>query len=368
MEAIMARIKERLAVDGTKRYTAEIRLKGYPPQSNTFDRLTDAKKWVQKIESDMRADRFDDTSQSRKHTLGEAITAYTKTSEFLQTKKAKEQIQQLAWWNEQLGCKTLAAITTEVIETCSEQLLTEPNTRGKLRSPATVFQYMCALSRLFEKYAIKKKWATKNPVKNSDKPSIKNDRTRYLSEAERASLLTECEQSESKYLHTCVVLAISTGMRKSELMNLKWSDVSLRDGFLILHETKNGERRRVTLSGYALELLNEQAKQQNNAGLLFPSKNNPNQPIDLRSPWENALRRANITNFHWHDLRHSTASYLAMNGASLVEIAEILGHKTLAVTHRYAHLSDGHVSNVVSSMNENIFGEHLRKQHKITLS
>lgn len=352
----MGTITPHTAQDGSVSYKVEIRLKGYPRQTRTFQRKTDAKKWEQKIESDMRTDRFDDTRQSRKHTLSEAIADYIQTSEFLQTKKAKDQIQQLSWWNEQIGWQTLASITTEVIETCRDQLLTEHNTQGNIRSPATVFQYMSALSRLFEKYAIKKKWATKNPVKTSDKPTIKNDRTRFLSDDERNRLLNECKQSTSQYLHTCVVLAISTGMRKSELMKLEWKDVNLKEGFLILHETKNGERRRVTLSGYALELLNQHAKQQNNEGLLFPSKNNSNLPIDLRSPWENALERAGIDDFHWHDLRHSTASYLAMNGASLVEVAKILGHKTLAVTHRYAHLSDGHVSNVVASMNEKIFG------------
>ena len=78
--------------------------------------------------------------------------------------------------------------------------------------------------------------------------------------------------------------------------------------------------------------------------------------MDLRSAFQYALERAKVENFHWHDLRHCTASYLAMNGASLAEIAEVLGHKTLSMVKRYAHLSDGHVSNVVASMNEKIFG------------
>ena len=76
----------------------------------------------------------------------------------------------------------------------------------------------------------------------------------------------------------------------------------------------------------------------------------------MRKSWLNALNKAEIDNFHWHDLRHCTASYLAMNGASLAEIAEVLGHKTLSMVKRYAHLSDGQVSNVVASMNQKIFG------------
>ncbi len=78
--------------------------------------------------------------------------------------------------------------------------------------------------------------------------------------------------------------------------------------------------------------------------------------MDLRFPWERALKQAEIENFRFHDLRHSTASYLAMNGASLAEIADVLGHKTLQMVKRYAHLSEAHTANVVANMNEKIFG------------
>ena len=78
-------------------------------------------------------------------------------------------------------------------------------------------------------------------------------------------------------------------------------------------------------------------------------------PLDLTAPWRTALKRAEITDFRWHDLRHSAASYLAMNGASLAEIAEVLGHKTLAMVKRYAHLSEAHTAAVVERMNAAIF-------------
>jgi integrase len=146
-------------------------------------------------------------------------------------------------------------------------------------------------------------------------------------------------------------------MRQAEQMNLVWSDINLKDGFLILHETKNGERRRVTLAGVVLKLLREHAKiRRLDTNLLFPSEKCPQQPIDLRKSFANAMEVAQISDFKWHDLRHCTASYLAMNGASLAEIAEVLGHKTLSMVKRYAHLSEGHVSNVVTSMNMKIFG------------
>jgi integrase len=180
---------------------------------------------------------------------------------------------------------------------------------------------------------------------------------RFLDEGERQRLLTACQASTNKQLYLCVVLALSSGMRQAELMGLKWQDVSLKDGYLVLHETKNGERRRVPLAGHGLELLREHAKVRRlDTQLLFPGIINKDKPLNLRPFFKAAREAAGISNFKWHDLRHCTASYLAMNGASLSEIAEVLGHKTLNMVKRYAHLSDGHVSSVIESMNAKIFG------------
>ena len=90
--------------------------------------------------------------------------------------------------------------------------------------------------------------------------------------------------------------------------------------------------------------------------MVFPSPNNPARSICIRTAWETAIKKADIVNFRFHDLRHSTASYLAMNGASLVEIAEILGHKTLQMAKRYSHLSEDHKTMVLERMNMKVFG------------
>ena len=132
--------------------------------------------------------------------------------------------------------------------------------------------------------------------------------------------------------------------------------VHLDKAAIVLHATKNREKRRVPLGEPGLGLLKAHAKVRRlDTGLLFPSPANPQKPISFKRSWNTALKQADIDNFKWHDLRHCTASYLAMNGASLAEIAEVLGHKTLAMVKRYSHLSDGHVSSVVASMNRKIF-------------
>jgi integrase len=350
----MARFKKRTAKDGTLRYTAEVRLKGYPAQTATFKRLTDAKKWVQDTESAIREGRHFKTAEAKKHTVSEMIERYC--SEYLPNnkekkyslKEQKERKSRLDWWAKNIGYCLLADITPPLIDEYLSNMT---------QSPATVDKYLKNLSHAFTIAVNKWGWLTDNPAKKVTSPALPDGRVRFLDDDERAKLLTACKASPNPLLYPCVILALSSGMRQAELMSLNWQDVSLKDNYLILHKTKNGTRRRVPLSGLALALLHDHAKiRRIDTTLLFPSDRNPQKPIDLRKAFANALKVAEINDFHWHDLRHCIASYLAMNGASLAEIAEVLGHKTLSMVKRYAHLSDGHVSNVVASMNAKIFG------------
>ena len=154
-----------------------------------------------------------------------------------------------------------------------------------------------------------------------------------------------------------VVLALSTGARRSEIMGLKWNAVDLKRGTMVLHETKNKERRVLPLTGHALELIKAKHKKRDTLSeLVFPAPTDSTQPYKLQTSWNSAVKKARLDDFKFHDLRHSAASYLAMNGASLAEIAEVLGHKTLQMVKRYAHLSEAHTSKVVAAMNERIFG------------
>jgi len=153
-----------------------------------------------------------------------------------------------------------------------------------------------------------------------------------------------------------VVLALSMGARKNEILSLKWKNIDLERQVITILETKNGEIRTIPLQGHGLELIKELSFQSNMQpdDYLFKSDVH-DKPIDIRSSWRTSLKKANILDFRFHDLRHTTASYLAMNGASLNEIAKILGHKTLSMVMRYAHLSEGHTKKVVSDMNSKIF-------------
>lgn len=345
----MATIEKRTADTGETSYRVKVRLKGYPAQSATFQRLTDAKKWASATESAIREGRHFKTAEAKKHTFDDLLARYYK--EILPGYNEKEQQERkfkLDWWGNRLGPLALSDINAAKINEVKADLTA---------APATVNKYLMNLSHAFNIALIQWEWLEINPVIKVKSPKLPRGRVRFLDDAERERFLTACRESSNGWLYPCVILALSTGMRQGELMGLKWPDVNLKDGFIILHETKNGDRRRVPLAGHALELLRDHAKVRRlDTDLLFPGKTCKSKPIDLRKPFKTALKTAEITDFHWHDLRHCTASYLAMNGASLAEIAEILGHKTLQMVKRYAHLSDGHVSSVVASMNAKIFG------------
>ncbi len=353
----MATITKRLTADGKPYYTTQIRLQGYPSQTATFNRITDAKKWVQDTESAIREGRHFKTAEAKKHSFADLVDRYIKEILPTKPKQARQQKQQLLWWKDKMGSYLLSDVTTAMIGQYRDELASGATTRGEHRNPATVVRYLAALSHAFTIAVNEWQWLEDSPMRKVKKPTESRGRVRFLDDGDRVKLLAACKESPNTLLYPCVVLALSSGMRQMELMKLSWPNVNLKDGFLILHETKNGERRRVPLSGLGLSLLQERAKVRRlDTTLLFPSDRNPQKPIDLRKAFASALRVAGITDFTWHDLRHCTASYLAMNGASLAEIAEILGHKTLGMVKRYAHLSDGHVSSVIESMNAKIFG------------
>jgi len=351
----MAHIEERKDANGKKRYRAQIRMRGYPIQSATFERKTDAKKWAQDTESSIRDGRHFKTSEAKRHTVNEMIDRYMKSVLPSKGYQAYNQKPQFIWWKGQIGDYTLADASPALIAECRDRL-GEGNTHlKKQRSPATVNRYMAALSHCFSIAVKEWGWLDDSPMRKVRKMKEPRGRVRFLSDDERRKLLDACGKSDNPHLYTIVVLALSTGARQGEILSLRWDQVDLNRGQITLFETKNKEIRSLPLTGLALKLVKGMNKVRRiDTDLLFPGKRKI-QPMSFRRSWEISLETSKIKNFRFHDLRHSAASYLAMNGATLTEIAEILGHKTLQMVKRYAHLSESHTRKVVAKMNKQIF-------------
>jgi integrase len=219
----------------------------------------------------------------------------------------------------------------------------------------TVNQYLATLSHALNTAVVEWGWLEASPLRRVRRLREPRGRVRWLDEAERQRLLAASAASANRLLLPVVILALSTGARKQELLSLTWRDVDLRRERLLLHQTKTGERRSVPLTGRALAEMQALAKVRRiETALVFPRRDG-RAPMDLRYAWQQALREAGLQDFRFHDLRHCCASYLAMHGASLVEIAEVLGHKTLQMVKRYAHLAESHTAGVVARMTSAIF-------------
>jgi integrase len=351
----MATIVQRTNQHDQTSYRAQVRRKGAPPLSATFTKLADARKWVQVTEAAIAEGRHFKTAEAKRHTLADAIDRYL--ADVLPHKGAssiRKQTQQLLWWRRHLGYSILADITPALLVKYRDKLA---QGEGTPRSNATVTLYLAALSHVLTIAVKEWQWLDDSPMRKVSKPRKPRGRVRYLSDQERHQLLEACQGSRNPYLHTIVVLALATGARSGELRSLRWPDVDLKRGTLTFQETKNGERRTVPLTGQALTLMHHHAKVRRlDTTLVFPNATGK-RPAGIREAWEYAVKRAGIIDFHFHDLRHSFASYLAMNGASLLEIAEVLGHKTLAMVKRYAHLTEAHTRGIVERMTRAVFGE-----------
>jgi len=221
----------------------------------------------------------------------------------------------------------------------------------KILSNNTVLRYRSVLSAIF-KYAIEQMYLKKNPVDLVKIKATPNKIVRYLSDPEREALLSVCKTSSWKKLYLLVLMAMTTGMRKSEMMNLKWGDIDFNKSLAIIENTKNGEPRINAIPDITMIELKKFRKEE---GLIFSAirieegiKIETQKPFRFRKRWKAALEQAKINNFRFHDLRHTNASYLIMNGASLKEVAEVLGHKSTQTTDRYAHLSTEHKSNLIN--------------------
>jgi len=372
----MATIEKRV-VNGITSFRVKVRRKGFPTETATFERITDAKDWASMIEGRMREGRHFSTHLSKKHTLSDAIERYIETVLPRKPKCIKDQTRHLRRWQKEIGAYCLANIDSAVIANARDALVREnlnqnkettDNTKSdKFRSLSTVNRYVATLSHLYT-IAIKEwGWVNDNPTSKFSKFKEPRGRLRILSDKEKNALLEACKQSENQVLYLIVVLCLSTGARRNEIVGLEKQEIDFKRKAIVLEDTKNGEQRVLFIRDLAWKLLSEHLSlvEAQETLLVFPSPNNPEKPIDIQTAWETALKRAKIKNFRFHDLRHTAASYLAMNGATLRDLAEILGHKTLSMVKRYAHLTESHTAKVVEAMNKKIFSTKESSKKKV---
>jgi len=247
-----------------------------------------------------------------------------------------------------LSGKYLHEITPIVIEKFKSDRLKETNKKGKPLNSATVNRQLNVLKGLYHCAIDWGKFKGENPVKKVKSFKENNARLRYLEPEELVILLSNCHD----HLKAVIIVAVYTGMRRSEILGLRWKDCDFKRNFIYLWITKNGEKREVTMSEAVKRALINVSKNPESE-FIFCNKDGI-QIKDIKKSFFTAVQKSGIKDFRFHDLRHTFASYMVMNGTDLNTVRELLGHKSLTMTLRYAHLSPNHKTQAMESLSKKI--------------
>lgn len=213
-------------------------------------------------------------------------------------------------------------------------------------APATRNRYQAAFSLVF-RVGVDNEKITLNPAARIKRKAEHNDRIRFLSAAEEKRLTAVIRENWPHYLPAFLV-AVHTGMRAGEQFGLEWSAVSLARKTITLHKTKPGKTRHIPLNAIALEALN-QLRKKNPSGPVF--LNTESQPLRSARDWfEPAVEKAGLKDYTWHCNRHTFASRLVMANVDIRTVAQLMGHSTIQMTMRYAHLAPEHTQAAVDRL------------------
>lgn len=311
-----------------------------------FETEKDALDYLAKVRVSKREKRYHDVFDVKKETqttFNQLLDLYEQN--FKTQKSYPTKVFTIRELRKNFGSKKLSEIAYKDLEIWRNRRKATSLKSGKPRSDASVNYEMAVLGHVLGK-AVEWGLLEVNPFKRGKRLMFRvdNQRKRYLTEMEIEKLLGE----SPKHLRPIVETALLTGMRREELLSLKWEQI--RDGFIYLDGamTKSGKGRQIPINGRLTEVLKE-VRQQNQLRSIYVFCDAQGRRFkEVKSSFQGACRRAGIKDFTFHDLRHTFASHLVMRGIGLRAVQELLGHADLKMTMRYAHLSKGHLREAVA--------------------
>ena len=228
----------------------------------------------------------------------------------------------------------------------ASRMAVEKSRRGSALSGASINRPLALLRHLLR--LAHEEWEALPAVPRIRLEKEAQGRLRWLTPEEATKLLTKCREQKNPALVDLVELALYTGMRQGELLELTWGRVDRARGVVLLEITKSGRRREVPLNSPADAILARRAPAAQADALVFGSRSWD----AFRKSWEAALEAGQLGDFHFHDLRHTFASWAVQRGVTLPELKDLLGHATLAMVMRYAHLAPEQLRSAVSRLDD----------------
>jgi integrase len=311
-----------------KSWNAQVRVAGWRSFTKSFKLKSDAVSWIEETENKLRSSNKPRVNVGE-ITLRDLLQKYGSEVSSSLKGSDRELCKLNLYSRHPISENKLVNLTRKHFECLRDERL------QKVKS-GTVHAELMLFRRIF-KTAINT-WGyglLSNPTEHLQLPPPHKSRTRRLVSDEKERLLIAASSQRNIYISSIIEFAIETGMRRSEILKLRWCDVDLDTGFASLYDTKNGEDRRVPLTRRCIEVLQ-----------TVPQTDERVFPISatcLRLAWNRARKKAGITDLRFHDLRHEAVSRFFEMGMSVPEVALISGHKDVRQLFRYTHLNPANV-------------------------
>jgi integrase len=312
-----------------------------------------AREMLKKTEQKVKLGQYD-MLDAHVPTLKEFLVEYLK--------HGKDVVKKRSWYREEYGSRhflelfgdrMLSEITPKDVDDYKQIRLNEV-------APATVNRELQIVRHLFNLAKRWKKFFGENPVSEAKLLSVNNQKERILTPEEEGKLLGLC----NPYLKPILITALHTGMRKSEILTLRWTNVDLDNSVITIEHTntKTKTTRRIPINSVLRKLLLEQKLKSWGGGFMFLSQDvKPYKSHDSLRAFERLCKKAGISGLRFHDLRHTAATRMIEAGASIVAVSKILGHSDIKMTMRYTHpdnslkeavelLTKSHISDSVTDL------------------
>jgi integrase len=307
------------------KWQARVFRDGYPDLAKTFQSKIDAERWARSVEVSLDRGTYVDPTEAERVTLGDLIGRYIK--EVLPSMKGyvEDSYRLRAIQRRDIANINMARLSSVQFASYRDERLTKVASN-------TVIRELAYLSSVINH--ARREWGINipNPVLMVRRPQMPKGRDRVITEEELRRLLEQLEPTGRRnvWMKPLVLLALETGMRRGELLRLQWTDINLQKRTATLWEIKNGERRIVSLSSKALEVLLFMPRSL--CGAVFPLN-----AAAQEKAFREAVRRAGIDDLRFHDLRHSAITRMAKKLPNVIELASVSGHKSLRMLQRYYH-------------------------------
>lgn len=332
----MAYIQRRKNRGGTVSYAAQVKVSPFKPPVKCFASRAEAVEWATALERELKAQRKRGGARAdiAKLTVGELITEFLADPETQVLRYLDDLTRLLGWWQNAYASTKCFELGVLTLRAARDKLLTK-------RGPATTNRYLSAMRSAWN-------WGRASGLIPGERAwparlmlTEPTGRVRYLIDAELKKLLDASEKD--RVMSAAITLSVSTGVRQGEMLRLEWRDIDFARAMLTVRIAKNKNSRSVHVVPAAAAALATLRKGPvvSPTHVFLNTDGTPLRKGTLETRWRKIRAAAGLKDFHWHDLRHSCASFLAQRGASLLQIGAVLGHKSPAMTLRYSHLVAG---------------------------